>query len=108
MKYINAVLLAVVTTFVISAHAGSSIEKPLGNASHDYDSVVQELADDSSAETCAELEADFIGGQDFGLSDGEQFAQRCCKVCKKGKACGDSCISRSKTCHKGIGCACNG
>ncbi len=32
----------------------------------------------------------------------------CCKICKKGKACGNSCISRSKTCHKGPGCACNG
>jgi hypothetical protein len=34
--------------------------------------------------------------------------QGCCKVCSKGKACGDSCISRSKTCHKGRGCACDG
>ena len=32
----------------------------------------------------------------------------CCKVCTKGKACGDSCISRSYTCHKSAGCACNG
>lgn len=32
----------------------------------------------------------------------------CCKVCSKGKACGDSCISRSKVCHKGPGCACDG
>lgn len=32
----------------------------------------------------------------------------CCKVCKAGKACGDSCISRDKTCHKGDGCACDG
>jgi hypothetical protein len=32
----------------------------------------------------------------------------CCKVCSKGKACGDSCIARWKTCHKGRGCACNG
>lgn len=31
----------------------------------------------------------------------------CCKVCKKGKACGDSCISRSKICHKPTGCACD-
>jgi hypothetical protein len=30
----------------------------------------------------------------------------CCKKCSKGKACGDSCISRSKQCHKGPGCAC--
>lgn len=32
----------------------------------------------------------------------------CCKVCRKGKACGDSCISRSYQCHKGRGCACDG
>jgi hypothetical protein len=32
----------------------------------------------------------------------------CCKVCRAGKACGDSCISRDKTCHKGKGCACDG
>lgn len=35
-------------------------------------------------------------------------SEACCKVCKKGKACGDSCISRDKTCHKGKGCACDG
>lgn len=23
----------------------------------------------------------------------------CCKVCSKGKACGDSCIARDKQCH---------
>lgn len=32
----------------------------------------------------------------------------CCKICTKGKACGDTCISKSYTCHKGPGCACNG
>jgi hypothetical protein len=32
----------------------------------------------------------------------------CCKVCKTGKACGDSCIAKSDTCTKGAGCACNG
>lgn len=34
-------------------------------------------------------------------------ADACCKRCSKGKACGDSCISRSKSCHKGQGCACD-
>ena len=32
----------------------------------------------------------------------------CCKVCSKGKACGDSCIEATKTCRVGAGCACNG
>ncbi|HSC87553.1 MAG TPA: hypothetical protein VLC09_09800 [Polyangiaceae bacterium] len=35
-------------------------------------------------------------------------AAACCKVCSAGKACGDSCISRQKTCHKAPGCACDG
>jgi hypothetical protein len=32
---------------------------------------------------------------------------QCCKVCSKGQACGNSCISASYTCHKGRGCSCN-
>ena len=32
----------------------------------------------------------------------------CCKICRKGKACGNSCISRSKKCTKPPGCACDG
>lgn len=31
----------------------------------------------------------------------------CCKVCTKGKACGNSCISRNYTCHQPPGCACD-
>ena len=32
----------------------------------------------------------------------------CCKICRKGKACGNSCIARTKTCHRPLGCACDG
>jgi len=32
----------------------------------------------------------------------------CCKICKEGKPCGDTCISRSDTCNSGSGCACQG
>lgn len=35
-------------------------------------------------------------------------AQVCCKVCSNSKACGDSCISKDKTCHQPPGCACQG
>ncbi|MFO0740371.1 MAG: hypothetical protein U0270_31030 [Labilithrix sp.] len=34
-------------------------------------------------------------------------AEKCCKVCDVGQACGKTCISKSKTCHVGRGCACN-
>ena len=33
-------------------------------------------------------------------------ARECCKHCTIGCACGDACISCSKPCHKGPGCAC--
>lgn len=43
---------------------------------------------------------------------GAAFAQmsgvQCCKVCRKGKACGDTCIPRDHNCSKGKGCACDG
>lgn len=35
-------------------------------------------------------------------------AASCCRVCRKGKACGNSCIARWKTCHQPPGCACDG
>jgi hypothetical protein len=34
-------------------------------------------------------------------------ASKCCKICNAGKACGNSCISASKSCHKGRGCSCD-
>lgn len=46
---------------------------------------------------------------DVAASEDEEEPERvCCKICSTGKACGDSCISRSKQCHKGPGCACEG
>ena len=32
----------------------------------------------------------------------------CCKVCRKGQACGNNCISRQHTCRRPPGCACDG
>lgn len=31
----------------------------------------------------------------------------CCKICKSSIPCGNACISSTKTCSKGSGCACN-
>lgn len=36
------------------------------------------------------------------------YGQTCCKVCKAGKACGNTCIARDKVCRTGGGCACDG
>ncbi len=39
---------------------------------------------------------------------GSEMGAQCCKICRKGKACGDTCIARSRICRVGPGCACNG
>ncbi|KPU82812.1 hypothetical protein JI58_09805 [Marinosulfonomonas sp. PRT-SC04] len=44
----------------------------------------------------------------LGGSNAAIINAACCKVCRKGKACGNSCIKRTYTCSKGVGCACNG
>jgi hypothetical protein len=33
-------------------------------------------------------------------------ASKCCKVCEKGKPCGDTCIEKDDECHLPTGCAC--
>lgn len=46
-------------------------------------------------------------GEDCDDGDGGG-GSLCCKVCEESKACGDSCIGTTQTCHQGGGCACNG
>ena len=36
-----------------------------------------------------------------------EVQKTCCKICRKGKACGDSCIRRTYTFQKQPGCACD-
>ena len=41
------------------------------------------------------------------LTTAQGKQRTCCKVCRKGKPCGNSCISKAKSCHKPVGCACS-
>ncbi len=43
----------------------------------------------------------------LALSACSTLGRDCCKTCSTGKACGDTCISKSYTCHEGAGCACD-
>ena len=62
----------------------------------------------STAELPAEAaETNCTGAPGTGDSGGGSDTS-CCKICKTGKACGDSCISKSDTCHQPPGCACDG
>ena len=53
-------------------------------------------------------------GQECGLLDRSALPvvttdspKQCCRVCRKGKACGNGCISQERQCTKTTGCACN-
>ena len=42
-----------------------------------------------------------------GKRQTSEVQKSCCKICRKGKACGNSCIRRTYTCRKLQGCACD-
>lgn len=75
-------------------------EKSTAVADADFIPVLSVMGEEASSVDCE---------SEFKAFSGElTLAQGCCKICTVGKACGNSCISRSYTCHKGRGCACNG
>ncbi len=41
-------------------------------------------------------------------ADSDPAGTGCCRVCRNGQACGDSCIGWGQTCSKPPGCACQG
>lgn len=49
-----------------------------------------------------------LGGASANVSGCSDPTGHCCKVCKNSKACGDTCIPLTETCHTASGCACNG
>ncbi len=61
-----------------------------------------------AAEACGKIAAAADAPASAAKVANRLVAAACCKVCREGKACGDSCISRAKTCWKGPGCACDG
>ena len=46
------------------------------------------------------------GGSPFDSNSRKVTAAKCCKVCTKGKPCGDTCIAQDKVCQVEPGCAC--
>lgn len=75
-----------------------------------FPSVAKEPAQTAREETAAQRIQGWLRVQDSFLGERPDtlVAQACCKVCRKGQACGNSCISWDKTCHKPPGCACQG
>jgi beta-lactamase superfamily II metal-dependent hydrolase len=54
----------------------------------------------------ASADFNFACSVERGCQEGKA-APECCRVCRVGKACGDTCISQAAECLKGAGCACD-
>jgi hypothetical protein len=81
-----------------------------GDAAHGYvcDPAAKSVTALTPVVAADTLLADALPVSKLSLDGGAPvYAQTCCKTCRKGKACGNSCIARWKTCHKGVGCACD-
>lgn len=104
---ISAIFLSLLLSFSAVAGDNQSVAGSMANASAptateiDFTPSLSVMGVESGSVDCAS-----------GLTnaDGEPVLAQggCCRICTVGKACGDSCISRNYTCHKGRGCACNG
>ena len=75
-----------------------------------YDLTIDQPEADALAmvlSECSSAEMVVVATPAQAVSTPTSAPRVCCKYCSKGKACGDSCIARNKTCWKGPGCACN-
>ena len=82
--------------------------------SHDADSIAfiqmgRPVRVDSCAAGWCRVRVWFKAGYapDSLLVPVERLSRTCCKTCRTGQACGNSCISRNKTCRQPPGCACD-
>lgn len=102
-----ALFVAITLTFSMPAQSLPS-NSSVAEATQGQHSVAIEYLL-SAAASMGDAQGDSISRQSVGTEGGPDVdSAKCCKVCRKGKACGDSCIAKWKQCHKAPGCACDG
>ena len=72
-------------------------------ADEDEIAALKSILGSSATLPTQSAEAECTGSVDESETDNAS----CCKWCSTGKACGDTCISKSNTCTKAKGCACD-
>src|SRR5262245_15050418 len=100
-----AILLATLalTSLCVASDGGDTPELEAATVSAAAVSDVQTFAFESPARS-----PEFLASLGLTPPPASTLQQACCKICSRGKACGNTCISRDKTCHVGPGCACDG
>ena len=76
-----------------------------------FDGIVRTitLRDEAKAKKVGLWRGQFVAPWDWrrGKRLASEVQKTCCQRCRKGKACGNSCIKRTYTCQKQPGCACD-
>ena len=113
MKILSRCLLIFFATIAFHAFGLSNQEITQESVTEAHIEGIQHQASDSKSHLLeesvpvTEMEAPSDVSLDSDVIGIFDVAGGCCKICRKGKACGDSCIAANKSCHKGKGCACN-
>ncbi len=97
-------LVSMALAFCLFFYASAASAEPADPA---LEMSLQSGTSEAAAIHCSIAEAS-VGRSTFQDENRAQVAQQCCKICRKGKACGNSCIKRSYTCRQPPGCACDG
>ena len=95
MNAVRVILQMIIFVFIIGVtHAENEINEY-------YSSPIELVDEEGHADS-------FENRSPAQAIENESLSQGCCRICTKGKACGNSCISRRYTCHQPPGCACDG
>jgi hypothetical protein len=97
----NAILAALITALMLTGLSAAADH--VGTTPTAHSQAFHIFALDSPARS-----PQFLGSLGLRQPHAVVVQQACCKVCTRGKACGNTCISQDKQCHVGPGCACDG
>lgn len=100
--YISIIILSIFIPILAQAHSGRTNSE----GCHNNRKTGEYHCHKSSASSIKEIRSP--SSLKSEVEHKEEYGQVCCKVCTTGKACGNSCISKTYTCHKPPGCACDG
>lgn len=71
-----------------------------------YDRLCAREVELPAPQQVEDLGQELTSREDPAWTGEEVDVAACCRICRKGKPCGDSCIARRETCRRPVGCAC--
>lgn len=98
--------LILIASLLLVASNGWVKDENLSSSNQECDSIT--INKTLTASNSNDGFLNFLNPEQFDNQEISQVSKVCCKICTKGKACGNSCISKKYICHQPPGCACDG